>query len=136
MFQGGNIRGKGNWQTDECSRILSPGSQAHFMGAICELKGSPSPVDCQLGGWRTAGACSASCGGGVQEYTRNTTTQASHGGKACGARSMTLPCNDHPCEGGRSQGDMLQHWFSFRRGRSGGVRWRIAERGRSVLLRQ
>jgi len=101
MFQGGNIRGAGGWDADKCSRTLSPGSQAHFMGAICELKGfsSPvsSPVDCQLGGWKTAGACSATCGGGVQENTRNVTTEASHGGKACGARSMSLPCNEQPC---------------------------------------
>ena len=113
MFQGGNIRGAGGWDADKCSRTLSSGSQAHFMGAICELKGfsSPvsSPVDCQLGGWRTAGACSATCGGGVQENTRNVTTEASHGGKACGARSMSLPCNEQPCVG---ESDILHPFCS------------------------
>jgi hypothetical protein len=52
------------------------------------------PVNCQ-GSW---GACSASCGGGVEVFT--ITRPAANGGQACSASSgQTMSCNTQPCPG-------------------------------------
>lgn len=52
------------------------------------------PIDC-VGNW---GACSASCGGGTQEYT--ITNPGSFGGASCEfADKATRTCNNQPCTG-------------------------------------
>merc|ERR1719509_304038 len=55
------------------------------------------PVDCQLGGWKTIGTCSTTCGSGRQKYSREVITQASHGGKSCGPRTRHWPCDQPAC---------------------------------------
>ena len=43
----------------------------------------PCPIHCQLGPWTPVGECSATCGGGYQEHTREILTVAEHGGDEC-----------------------------------------------------
>jgi hypothetical protein len=56
----------------------------------CNSQPCPAIVDCQ-GSW---GSCSASCGGGTQDFT--ITTPAANGGLAC-PTPTTRPCNEFSC---------------------------------------
>ncbi len=55
------------------------------------------PVDCAVGEWSPAGACSAECGGGTQTWTRPVVTQPSCGGAECPVLSEDRACNTQEC---------------------------------------
>lgn len=56
----------------------------------------PEPVHCLIGSWTAWGACSKSCGGGVEERTRNNAAPQ-HGGDVCPTSSDTQLCNTFAC---------------------------------------
>src|SRR4051794_18498647 len=55
-----------------------------------------TPVDC-AGSYTSFSACSASCGGGIQQRTFVITTLPSNGGLACPASVDLRACNVQPC---------------------------------------
>eukprot|EP01004_Peranema_trichophorum_P002529 NODE_1581_length_1896_cov_175.363790_g1339_i0.p1 GENE.NODE_1581_length_1896_cov_175.363790_g1339_i0~~NODE_1581_length_1896_cov_175.363790_g1339_i0.p1 ORF type:complete len:386 (-),score=157.57 NODE_1581_length_1896_cov_175.363790_g1339_i0:7-1164(-) len=55
------------------------------------------PVDCAMSEWKAWGACSTSCGGGIQKRSRGVITEASEGGAACGSTEESAVCNTQPC---------------------------------------
>jgi hypothetical protein len=55
------------------------------------------PVDCVLSDFGDWGACSKSCGAGIQSRTRADNVQAAHGGRPCPTPSETQTCNTHNC---------------------------------------
>jgi len=56
------------------------------------------PVDCQVGEWGGWSQCSAECGGGVRERTRDIQTQAAHGGEPCPATEDETSCHMGACD--------------------------------------
>ncbi len=54
------------------------------------------PVDCIQTAF-SGGNCSAECGGGTMNQTRNTTVDAAYGGTECGPLSQTITCNTEAC---------------------------------------
>ena len=61
-------------------------------------------VDGGFTDWSEYGACSASCGGGIQKFTRSCTKpEPAHGGKECeGPTERTQECGKDPCPGKHS----------------------------------
>jgi competence ComEA-like helix-hairpin-helix protein len=55
------------------------------------------PVDCVMGAFGAWGACSRSCGQGVQDRTRVALTAARHGGVPCGRAIEQQPCETLAC---------------------------------------
>lgn len=49
--------------------------------------------------WVNIGACSESCGGGLQTQTRSVRIPAANGGASCGPTEQTIACNNNPCDG-------------------------------------
>jgi hemicentin len=78
----------------------------HFGGVPCvgpnteigPCNVEPCAIDCQYAEWAPFGECSASCGGGVHQTTRNG-TDPFHGGMDCYAqnKSKEEECNTMPC---------------------------------------
>jgi len=63
--------------------------------SVCQIK--PCPVDGKWGPWSEFGDCSKSCGGGIQQRTRECTPPL-HGGKPCeGEASESRACNTKRC---------------------------------------
>jgi len=57
-----------------------------------------APQDCELGSWQDWGECTATCGGGERERTREVVTEPVGGGATCGAVTDTITCNDQECD--------------------------------------
>jgi len=57
---------------------------------------SPS-LDCVLGSWSGFGACSQSCGGGVQSRSRTPIVLSQNGGTPCGPLGDVQQCNTQAC---------------------------------------
>jgi len=55
------------------------------------------PVDCQLSGWKSWGACTATCGGGIQYRFKNVDVHPFASGKDCGATKQTRKCSVAKC---------------------------------------
>jgi hypothetical protein len=99
------------WQT--CSKSCGGGVQSKYrrillsanyggkacahikMERVCGMEACP--IDCATGPWSEFGACSKTCGDGVQTQTRKISIPAKNGGKACGPLTQSLPCKDDPC---------------------------------------
>lgn len=61
----------------------------------------PCPLDCKMSGWKDAGSCSKSCGGGRIRQTRIVLSKPVFGGRPCSKLEQEVLCNDYPCEGCR-----------------------------------
>eukprot|EP00059_Ciona_intestinalis_P001979 XP_002121984.1 A disintegrin and metalloproteinase with thrombospondin motifs 4 [Ciona intestinalis] len=73
----------------------------HCMQGRCVAKvAAVRPVDGHWGRWGHFGACSRSCGGGVQMSSRQCNNpEPRHGGKYCiGSRLKFSSCNTNPCQ--------------------------------------
>ena len=55
------------------------------------------PVHCVVSNFSEFGACTKSCGGGLQTRSRTVVTGADHGGVACPSLTETQQCNNGPC---------------------------------------
>ena len=57
-------------------------------------------IDCQWGIWTEWEGCSATCGGGTQDRSRNINLPAENGGSECtGDEKETQTCNTDGCPG-------------------------------------
>ena len=55
------------------------------------------PVDCVVASWSTFGACTHSCGGGMQTRSRAVLAHSAHGGLGCPLVSDRRVCDEQPC---------------------------------------
>jgi len=74
---------------------------------------SPSPVHCKVSSWSGFGACSKTCGSGVQARSRTVTRPARHGGTSCPSLTASQTCNTHECPVDCKADNAVAH---FRRG--------------------
>ena len=58
---------------------------------------NPCPVDCEVSLFTTVDKCTATCGGGIQAFTRKIITKPQNGGKPCPPLTKQQPCNTHQC---------------------------------------
>jgi len=79
--------------------------QQPFKGAPCgpsemleACNMDPCPVDCEMEMWSEFSACSAECGGGVMQKTREVKTQPMYDGEPCPEKSKTEACNVKACD--------------------------------------
>jgi len=102
------------WEEKDCSASCSGGVQELTRaivtppangGAECpptkqmqKCNEQPCPIDCKMSQWSGFSACSADCGGGVSERTRNIKVQPRYEGDPCGETTETLPCNMQACD--------------------------------------
>jgi hypothetical protein len=87
-------------QTRSRTVVQPPANGGLACGALVETRACsspPCPVDCVMSEWGPWGACSASCGGGVQSRSRLILQPPANGGKACGPISETQACALQPC---------------------------------------
>lgn len=90
-------------QVQVSSRVLSPVPQEDPHAECVDCTYS-HPVDCTTAGWSNWGECSAVCGDGFVERTRQITIPASNGGKPCGATVEVKNCTMPPCSKGCTVG--------------------------------
>eukprot|EP01135_Chromosphaera_perkinsii_P011063 Nk52_evm22s2325 gene=Nk52_evmTU22s2325 len=57
----------------------------------------PCPINCEVGNWTEWGKCSETCGGGMQNRTREITTHRQNGGEPCPDLIDDQSCNEQPC---------------------------------------
>jgi hypothetical protein len=74
-------------------------------GAACpvmeELKScneDKCPIDCAVGDWSGWSACTAKCGGGLQERARDKLVEPAHGGVPCEETTEAKSCNLQSCD--------------------------------------
>lgn len=58
----------------------------------------PCPVPCVMGDWSGWGACTADCGGGVQQRSRSIIAPAENGGDPCGEKTEAMSCHVDDCD--------------------------------------
>jgi len=63
-----------------------------------ECNMQPCPIDCVLEAWGGWSSCSAECGGGVRERSRNVLVEMQHGGEACDETEEEEVCNGQACD--------------------------------------
>jgi hypothetical protein len=57
----------------------------------------PCPVDCTVSEWTAWGACSVTCGDGMQTRTRSIIDAPQYGGQQCPELTESRSCNTQPC---------------------------------------
>ena len=57
------------------------------------------PEDCVWGSWSTWSSCSKTCGGGIENRSRNKTKVEQNGGNCSGSRFDIKTCNTLSCPG-------------------------------------
>jgi len=67
------------------------------------------PIDCKLDDWGGWSACSAECGGGVKERSRDVLIQPEHGGEPCEETEDAEGCNIQSC----SVDCVLSEWSAW-----------------------
>jgi len=80
----------------------------------------PCPVDCQVGEWGGWSQCSAECGGGVRERTRDIIVPAQHGGEPCPATDDETSCHMGACDANCELSDWSK-WSQCSKACGGGV---------------
>merc|ERR1719313_883175 len=56
------------------------------------------PIDCKMDEWSGWSGCTAKCGGGVTERSREVVQEPLHGGEPCGETSESTSCNSQACD--------------------------------------
>mmetsp|Transcript_93384 Transcript_93384/g.301864 ORF Transcript_93384/g.301864 Transcript_93384/m.301864 type:complete len:451 (-) Transcript_93384:97-1449(-) len=126
------------WTPEECSATCGGGSRRLFRsvlvhpqrGAACPplemvrpCSEESCPVDCVLGDWGGWSGCTAECGGGVRERTRDVAVLPSRGGEPCGQTAASEECGMEPCALDCTLGDWTD-WSSCSRACGGGLELR------------
>jgi len=108
------------WLPGECSASCAGGLMQMTRtvvtqpvgGATCPLLMAQKPcnehkcpIDCALHDWHGWSACSAKCGGGLMERTRDVFVEPLHGGEPCGETSEAISCNLQACDKDCELGD-------------------------------
>eukprot|EP00049_Salpingoeca_infusionum_P014605 m.276172 g.276172 ORF g.276172 m.276172 type:complete len:691 (+) comp15708_c0_seq1:84-2156(+) len=99
----------------------------------------PCPIDCEVGEWVEVGACTATCGGGVQARERDIVVSPMYGGAACPALNDTIACNEDLCPRpavkavGRDLLFTVPYGHDFRFERAPGL-WSDAQPGKILSL--
>jgi flagellar biosynthesis chaperone FliJ len=101
------------WLPGECSASCAGGVMkmtrtivTHPVGgATCPLLVAQKPcnehkcpIDCIVHDWQGWSGCSAHCGGGLMERTRDVMVEPMHGGEPCGETSEAISCNLQACD--------------------------------------
>jgi len=81
------------------------------------------PIDCELDTWSGWSACSAECGSGVKERTRDVLRRAEFGGIPCEATTETVSCNVQACDKDCELADWTE-WSLCTKACDGGKRWK------------
>lgn len=102
------------WEAMECSHscgggvqmlqrnIISPAARG---GTACPplrqaraCNEQACPIDCKVSEWSGFSSCSAECGGGVRERSRQVLTRPKYDGEPCGDLTETEACNMQSCD--------------------------------------
>jgi len=67
------------------------------MGAQETCNRHKCPIDCKLEVWSGWSACTAKCGGGVTERSRDIVVEPMHNGEPCGETAESTSCNIQAC---------------------------------------
>lgn len=89
----------GGGERKQVRHVIAPAENGGLCPALertVKCNAQPCPVDCVVGEWTNASACSKHCGGGIQHQRRALETPAQHGG-ACPSLSRSVACNQHSC---------------------------------------
>merc|ERR1719409_547739 len=102
-----------DWIAGDCSVSCGGGQMkmsrsittAPVGGAACpvmeEIKScneDKCPIDCKVNDWGGWSACTAKCGGGLQERLRDTLVEPEHGGVPCEEVQEAKSCNVQSCD--------------------------------------
>jgi len=91
---GGGTRGRS--RTHIASRDGGKACPYDFEEESCNLD-KPCAADCVVGEWAAWGACSASCGAGLEVRTRHVDRASVYGGDVCPALQQTRICSAFMC---------------------------------------
>jgi len=101
------------WTREECTVTCGGGTQQLYRSVVVQPSRGAAcpplelvrrcgeqrcPVHCRLDSWGGWSACSAECGGGVQERVRNVLERPRYHGRACGETTETQSCNMQACD--------------------------------------
>merc|ERR1719502_59748 len=110
MFQDCEV---GKWEADECTASCGGGTQLIKREVVSNAQKGASclpltakrscnlhrcPIDCIVEQWTGWSTCSAECGEGVQQRSREVKRAMKFGGTTCGKTSETRSCNTFACE--------------------------------------
>merc|ERR1719181_1674584 len=102
-----------DWMTQECTVSCGGGTEELFRNVIIQSVGGAAcpplsmtrecgmdtcPTDCELSTWSEFSDCSAKCGGGIQQRSRQILQEPLNGGAQCGATSETRECGVESCD--------------------------------------
>jgi len=102
-----------DWLPGECTKSCGGGTMkmsrtivtAPVGGAACpvmeEVKScnlDKCPIDCKLTEWSGWSSCTAKCGGGLMERSRDAIVEAEHGGEPCEEMKEARSCNIQSCD--------------------------------------
>lgn len=86
-------------------------NEAKYQKEECGLEAAvEDPVDCVYGEWSAWGACSASCGGGQTQRSRQINSRPENGGRTCdGLLEEIKGCNSHLCSEDQAPEEIAQN---------------------------
>jgi len=102
-----------DWLPEECTKTCGGGTMkltrtivtAPVGGAACpvveEVKScnlDKCPIDCKLSEWSGWSGCTAQCGGGLMERSRDAIVEPEHGGEPCEEMKQARSCNIQSCD--------------------------------------
>jgi len=102
-----------DWVSTECTVSCGGGKEELFRNVIIQSVGGATcppltmtrecgmdacPTDCEVSYWSEYSDCSAKCGGGIQQRSRQILQEPMWGGKQCGATSETRECGVESCD--------------------------------------
>merc|ERR1719367_2416488 len=102
------------WRAQECSVSCGGGTRMKSRSVLIQPQGGgmacpplydrepcnedDCPVDCVLEDWSGWSSCSAECGGGVMERSRNAKVEPANGGTPCESTEEEVACAMQSCD--------------------------------------